>query len=128
MATKIKRQLKFKADSQVASGSIPQFNPRWPWRDEGEKLEENKDKPHPTNQSSNYKASNSNPRQITIKCFKCFKIRHITFQCPNQRTMIIGDNGEMASDHESMPPLKDYENITPLVQGDVFVIQQALNK
>ncbi|RDX79255.1 hypothetical protein CR513_40344, partial [Mucuna pruriens] len=36
-------------------------------------------------------------RVSTMKCFKCLDKGHTASQCPNRRTMIMGDNGKMAS-------------------------------
>ena len=43
----------------------------------------------------------SNSRNRDRKCFKCQGYGHIQSQCPNQRIMVIRDNGEVATDDES---------------------------
>ncbi|XP_027155584.1 uncharacterized protein LOC113755923 [Coffea eugenioides] len=55
-------------------------------------------------------------RNHETKCFKCQGFGHIASQCPNRRTMILLDNGEVVmddegDDHEGMPSL--VENVTP---------------
>lgn len=56
MATKIEQKLKFKGPTRGAVSFTPQFNSRWPKRDESKKLEEKKDKPPSTRQLGNPKA------------------------------------------------------------------------
>ncbi|RDX60915.1 hypothetical protein CR513_60905, partial [Mucuna pruriens] len=37
-------------------------------------------------------------KSSNIECFKCLGKGHITSQCPNKKTMIIGENGEVESE------------------------------
>ncbi|KAL4297775.1 hypothetical protein GQ457_12G014610 [Hibiscus cannabinus] len=39
-------------------------------------------------------------RTRDIQCFKCLGRGHVASQCPNRRTMLLRDNGEIESDHE----------------------------
>ena len=70
-------------------------------------------------------------RNREIKCFKCLGAGHIAFQSPNKRTMVIRDNGELAteSESESMPSLEDAddEGIVYLDVGEILVTRRALN-
>lgn len=45
-------------------------------------------------------------RSRDVKCFKCLGVGHITFQCPNKRTMIMLTNGEVITHDE-----KEYERM-----------------
>ncbi|RDY04714.1 hypothetical protein CR513_11536, partial [Mucuna pruriens] len=55
-----------------------------------------------------------------MKCFKCLGRGHITSQCPNKRTMIMKDNGEVEierkDDNEELPH-----------DGDLLVVRKVLN-
>ena len=67
-----------------------------------------------------------------IKCFKCLGRGHIASQCPNKRTMILKDDGEIVtepeSENESMPSLEDDlgEEQHPH-DGDLLVVRRVLN-
>lgn len=74
-------------------------------------------------------------RQSITKCFKFLEVGHITSQYPNQHVMIIRDYEDIISDHENSNEQEDLplvdarqEGIAQLVQGDMFVAQQALNR
>ena len=49
-----------------------------------------------------------------INFFKCQGMGHIESQCPNKRVMVMRDNGEIETDHESdcdsMPSLEDADD------------------
>nr|XP_027120893.1 uncharacterized protein LOC113737958 [Coffea arabica] len=51
-------------------------------------------------------------RARDTRCFKCQGRGHIASQCPNQRTMIMMQNGEIVSEDET-----EYEGIPPLDGG-----------
>ncbi|XP_071917122.1 uncharacterized protein [Coffea arabica] len=51
-------------------------------------------------------------RARDTRCFKCQGRGHIASQCPNQRTMIMMQNGEIVSEDEA-----EYEGIPPLDGG-----------
>lgn len=55
MATKIERKFKSKGLIRGITSSAPQFNSRWPRRDESKKVKDEKDKPPSTSLSSNPK-------------------------------------------------------------------------
>lgn len=55
----------------------------------------------------------SKARNCDTKCFKCQGFGHITSQCPNRRTMIMLDSGEVVTDDES-----NYEDMPPLVEEE----------
>ncbi|XP_027184032.1 uncharacterized protein LOC113782339 [Coffea eugenioides] len=52
-------------------------------------------------------------RARDTRCFKCQGRGHIASQCPNQRTMIMMQNGEIVSEDEA-----EYEGILPLDGGN----------
>ncbi|XP_027169405.1 uncharacterized protein LOC113769129 [Coffea eugenioides] len=51
-------------------------------------------------------------RDHDTRCFKCQGRGHIASQCPNQRTMIMMQNGEIVSEDEA-----EYEGMPPLEGG-----------
>ncbi|KAF7841466.1 Transposon Ty3-G Gag-Pol polyprotein [Senna tora] len=80
--------------------------------------------------------SSSNDRTASIKCFRCLGKGHIASQCPNNRAMILKDNGECESAHSSegdddMPSLEtdselEIDEAEP-IKGEVLVARRALN-
>ena len=53
-------------------------------------------------ESSYKKATSITPIKLSnIKCFKCLGKGHIASQCPNKRTMIVLDNGDIESESSS---------------------------
>ncbi|XP_071933817.1 uncharacterized protein [Coffea arabica] len=59
-----------------------------------------------------FEESRVQTRARDTRCFKCQGRGHIASQCPNQRTMIMMQNGEIVSEDEA-----EYEGILPLDGG-----------
>ena len=63
------------------------------------------------NQGKSYSFAN---RNHDINCFKCQGWDQIASQCPNKRVMVMRDNGEIETNHESdcnsMPSLEDVDD------------------
>ena len=70
---------------------------------------------------------------LDIKCFRCLGKGHILLQCPNERAMVMRDDGEIETegerDEDSMPPLEndDEDGVEYLVEGETLVIRHTLN-
>ncbi|KAK8635074.1 hypothetical protein V6N13_022952 [Hibiscus sabdariffa] len=56
---------------------------------------------HPTEQE----------RSRDIQCFKCLGRGHVASQCPNRRTMLLRDNGDIESESEEDEPIHLVEDI-----------------
>ena len=112
MAIKIERQLKTRGSTQ--------FN-RYPeqsnWNKSFSKDDRQGGKPmfesRPTSSTPQVtsKPEASTTRSRDIKCYKCQGFGHISTNCPNKRSMVILDNGEVVSeedeDDDAMPLLDD---------------------
>ena len=72
-------------------------------------------------------------RSRDIKCFRCLGTWHILSQCPNERAMVMRDNGEIEtegeSDEDSMPLLEDddEDGVEYQVEGEALVVRYTLN-
>ncbi|KAF7832551.1 hypothetical protein G2W53_014884 [Senna tora] len=57
--------------------------------------------------------------------------RHIASQCPNKRTMIVMENGEIETegegDNDSMPLLEEHSEVEHAVTGQSLVVLRALH-
>ena len=68
-----------------------------------------------------------------IKCFRCLGIGLILSQCPNERAMVMRDDGEIEtegeSDEDSLPPLEDddEDGVEYPVEGEAHVVRYTLN-
>ncbi|XP_048622747.1 uncharacterized protein LOC125591885 [Brassica napus] len=60
------------------------------------------------------KAVENPSREKDIRCFKCQVLGHYANKCPNQRVMILMDNGEVESEDEK----EDKEDLGPVFDED----------
>ncbi|XP_052490813.1 uncharacterized protein LOC128043050 [Gossypium raimondii] len=89
----------------------------------------------PVGDSSKGKAVESNQnRARDVKCFKCLGRGHFANQCPNRRTMLLLENGEVESETDSEDVSKndvveeeDEENLEYAVEGEALVVKRSLN-
>nr|XP_027071936.1 uncharacterized protein LOC113696750 [Coffea arabica] len=66
----------------------------------------------PSSSTPKFEESRVQTRARDTRCFKCQGRGHIASQCPNQRTMIMMQNGEIVSEDEA-----EYEGKLPLDGG-----------
>ncbi|XP_027368282.1 uncharacterized protein LOC113874249 [Abrus precatorius] len=79
--------------------------------------------------STNTSASPTSQHRA-IKCFKCLGKGHIASQCPNKKTMILRENGEISSDsssqssHASSEEDSEFEALCH--EGDLLIVRRLL--
>ncbi|XP_027368822.1 uncharacterized protein LOC113874810 [Abrus precatorius] len=79
--------------------------------------------------STNTSASPTSQHRA-IKCFKCLEKGHIASQCPNKKTMILRENGEISSDsssqlsHASSEEDSEFEALCH--EGDLLIVRRLL--
>ena len=66
----------------------------------------------------------------SIKCFKCLGKGHIASQCPNKRTMVVLDNGDITSASSSSSSSSSTESesqcdVQPL-KGDLLMVRRLM--
>ena len=74
-------------------------------------------------------------RSRDIQCFKCLGRGHIASQCPNRKTMLMLENGEIESesDNEEHEPLHEEDKddaddaLDTYMTGEALVIKRSLN-
>jgi hypothetical protein len=67
----------------------------------------------------------STPRSSGIQCFKCGGRGHVSRECPNNRVIIVNDNGEYesASEEEEEHTGCDFEQCAALVVAPILSVQ-----
>ena len=136
MTIKIENQVKRRGNSNTRSAPSPS-PPTWKsnqWRKEEKQPNakpkiEQKQEVH--NQGNQGKSDSFTNKNCDINCFKCQGRGHIASQCPNKRVMVMRDNGEIETNHESdcdsMPSLEDADDEEYAIQGELLVARRALS-
>ena len=115
MAIKVEKQLKRRGGSSIVN-RVNRFSeqPSWKKNSPGVNKTDFKPKievkPNPFTPKTSNSATSSTFRNRDIKCFKCQGLGHKANECPNKRSMIVRDDGEVVTDEEEddhMPSLED---------------------
>nr|KYP63488.1 hypothetical protein KK1_018064 [Cajanus cajan] len=61
-----------------------------------------------------------------IKCFKCLGRRHISFECPTRRIMIMKEDGQITSESEPDEEEVEKELEEEALQGDILMVRRLL--
>ncbi|KAK8544881.1 hypothetical protein V6N13_061536 [Hibiscus sabdariffa] len=134
MAIKVERQQRRKSSNQgnnpfkSSSNSLytPEFSRKQAPLQIREEAESSKSKP-PVADNGCRKQVVAQERSRDIQCFKCLGRGHVASQCPNQRTMLMLDNGEIESDHgedESTLPKEDDDDDVELAITVRFLLSR----
>ena len=119
MAIKIKNQVKMRDSSNTCSALSPSSST---WKSNQWRKEEKQPNAKPKteqkrkvyNQGNQGKFDPFINRNRDINCFKCQGRGHISSQCLNKGVMVMRDNGEIETDHESdcdsMPSWEDADD------------------
>ncbi|XP_042448962.1 uncharacterized protein LOC122033873 [Zingiber officinale] len=139
MAMKVERQLKkgVRSSSKYEAMSSSPWKQKWgsskPTEKEVSKSkgETNVAKTQPSNKDRG-NSSSQPQRNRDIKCFRCLGSGHIASQCPNKRSMIILDNGEIKTEeedegNESTPSVEDTSDVELAVDGQALVVLRVLH-
>ena len=112
----IEQQVKRKSYSKPAYAPKPSFPSKPNYQDKG-KSSSTTNTALKTDVSAGIDKGKSveNPsRARDIRCFKCQGLGHYANKCPNQRVMILMDNGEVESEDEK----EDKEDLGPIFDED----------
>ncbi|XP_042404734.1 uncharacterized protein LOC121994921 [Zingiber officinale] len=139
MAMKVERQLKkgVRSSSKYEAASSSPWKQKWGSSKPTEKAvskskgETNVAKTQPSNKDRG-NSSSQPQRNYDIKCFRCLGSGHIASQCPNKRSMIILDNGEIETEeedegNESTPSVEDTSDVEFAIDGQALVVLRALH-
>ena len=125
-AVKVEQQLKRKQTYKKTTLSN--------WKDKDTSKKEGSSSQHLERKSS--RCNPTSPTQplpnitSSIKCFNCLEKGHIASQCPNKRTMIMLENGEVDSEsskssHSSSSEVED-DGFLPLKEGDLLLVRRHM--
>ncbi|XP_019059406.1 PREDICTED: uncharacterized protein LOC109117128 [Tarenaya hassleriana] len=125
MAMKIERQLKRGRTSSRFEGTSS--SSRWNTKLEGNSSRWNSRSKH--DEKSPFKARGD--KVAAKSSFDSTEKGHIASQCPNKRTMIMLENGDIETDAEedndSMPSLEDVDEVEHAVTGQALIVLRALH-
>ncbi|XP_022899376.1 uncharacterized protein LOC111412685 [Olea europaea var. sylvestris] len=139
VAMKVEKQLKRKGTARYQGGSSVSnpWKSRWENnKGDGANARERPEVPREKEEGASKttpKVESQPSRNRDVKCFRCLGVGHIASQCPNKRTMILRDSGEVEieseGDYEDMLELEDIdeENTTEYAVGELLVTRRALS-
>ncbi|KAF7839273.1 Transposon Ty3-G Gag-Pol polyprotein [Senna tora] len=126
-----------RSSSKFVTGGSTNWKTKWDyssmqeekgsWKQKGENVvakgsKDNKEKGTSSTQSQ---------RNRDIKCFRYLGLGHLASQCPNKRTMIMMENGEIETegegDNDSMPSLEEDSEVEHAVTGQSLDVLRALH-
>ena len=142
LAIKVEKQLKPRGTARFeykgASNSRPNWSNSWKGGKQGDSKaisNDNKGKGI-SGSKETFKPEINKEKTRDIKCFKCLGRGHIASQCPNKRTMVAREHGEIEtksedSDHddEEIPQLEDCSDdcIEGHMGGELLVTRRTLS-
>lgn len=124
MAMKVERQLKRggRSTSKAEASGSASWKSKWVSSSKSDEKADYKPKGDTTkiqtNNKDRGKISSEPQRNRDIKCFRCLGSGHIASQCPNKRTMIMMENGDIETEGEdngSMLPLEDTSDVESML-------------
>ena len=69
-------------------------------------------------------------KSSSIKCFKCLGKDHIASQCPNKRTMIVLENGEVDNESSRSSPSSfnegEDDSFLPQEEKDFWMVRRLM--
>ena len=138
----IEQQLKRRSFSKPATTSKPAYSPKPAYAPKPSYQDKGKSpitthtafKTDVSTRDDKGKAVDASSRARDIRCFKCQGLGHYAKNCPNQRVMILLENGEVESEDEQ----EDKEDLGPIFDeeeesfdyphhGPLLVARQAWN-
>ncbi|XP_057443907.1 uncharacterized protein LOC130736073 [Lotus japonicus] len=131
-AVQVEKQLKSKTSSKFSSSSSTSWKSNWKNNKVISHPKENVKAKSTMASSKGKSETNSSSRSRDIKCFRCQGIGHIASECPNKRSMILLDNGDIesvSSSDDEMPLLEDCSDVEVAepVHGNLLVTRRALS-
>ena len=97
-------------------------------------LKANREEPRQKQLAHDEGSTSSKPQPSRdIKCFWCLGTGQVAFECPNNRAMIMQENGEIESwteedsDYESIPALEDVSDVEYLEGANILFTRTTLN-
>nr|KYP41452.1 hypothetical protein KK1_037179 [Cajanus cajan]KYP41457.1 hypothetical protein KK1_037184 [Cajanus cajan] len=128
LCLRVEQQLRRKPNLRKESTS----NPRKDFNQEGHSSY-SKDRPLEKSKEKQKQKPFDEPRNSSIKCFKCLGRGHIAFQCPTKKTMIIRGNKILSKEITSSSSSSSSEEDVGLssseeapCEGDLLIVQRLL--